>query len=186
MGSQPRGAGCPMIHATDKLHTLLAQDERVIEVLAAVSPAFEKLRDASLRGTMARLVTVEQGLAVHIFPDGIGRRVEAKRELVAIGPEPGQHERVAAQICRDIDSPVDELPVLVEEGVGSFVEPHQRDRNRVVTGRKDDREITLGEREFVNGHGDSVKGRNAFESLDLPDLVIAVLVAIKRLKAIVK
>ena len=53
-----------MIHATDKLHTLLAQDERVIEVLAAVSPAFEKLRDASLRGTMARLVTVEQAATI--------------------------------------------------------------------------------------------------------------------------
>lgn len=53
-----------MIHATDKLHTLLAQDERVIDVLAAVSPAFEKLRDASLRGTMARLVTVGQAATI--------------------------------------------------------------------------------------------------------------------------
>jgi hypothetical protein len=53
-----------MIRATDTLHTLLARDERVIDVLAAVSPAFEKLRDAGARGVMARLVTVEQAATI--------------------------------------------------------------------------------------------------------------------------
>jgi hypothetical protein len=53
-----------MIHATDTLSSLLARDERAIEVLAAVSPAFEPLRNPGVRGVMARLVTIEQAATI--------------------------------------------------------------------------------------------------------------------------
>lgn len=53
-----------MISASEKIHSVLKRDERLIEVLAAASPAFEKLRTPALRKTMARLVTVEQAAKI--------------------------------------------------------------------------------------------------------------------------
>lgn len=53
-----------MIRATDKIHAVLLQDERLLEVLIAASPAFEKLRNTALRRTMTRLLTVEQAAKI--------------------------------------------------------------------------------------------------------------------------
>lgn len=53
-----------MIKATDTIHAVLARDERLLEVLASASPAFEKLRNAAMRRTMARLVSVEQAARI--------------------------------------------------------------------------------------------------------------------------
>jgi uncharacterized protein (DUF2249 family) len=71
-----------MIHATDKIHAVLAQDERLLEVLTAASPAFEKLRNAALRRTMTRLVTVEQaakiaGIDASLLVDRLNQALDA-------------------------------------------------------------------------------------------------------------
>ncbi|HEX7117946.1 MAG TPA: DUF2249 domain-containing protein [Longimicrobiales bacterium] len=48
------------IQATDRIAAVIARDERLVEILAAASPAFSRLRSPVMRRTMARLVTVEQ------------------------------------------------------------------------------------------------------------------------------
>lgn len=53
-----------MIRAGDRVASVLAQDERLLEVFLAASPVFEKLRSATMRKTMARLVTVEQAARI--------------------------------------------------------------------------------------------------------------------------
>ncbi|NVB82562.1 MAG: DUF2249 domain-containing protein [Kofleriaceae bacterium] len=53
-----------MIHASDRVATVLAQDARLLDVFIAASPAFEKLRSSAMRKTMARLVTVEQAARI--------------------------------------------------------------------------------------------------------------------------
>lgn len=53
-----------MIAAGDRVAAVLARDERLIDVFVAASPVFEKLRNAAMRKTMARLVTVEQAARI--------------------------------------------------------------------------------------------------------------------------
>ena len=53
-----------MIRASDRVASVLAQDERLLDVFVAASPAFEKLRSSAMRKTMARLVTVEQAARI--------------------------------------------------------------------------------------------------------------------------
>jgi uncharacterized protein (DUF2249 family) len=53
-----------VIHASDRVAAVLAQDERLLDVFVAASPAFEKLRSSAMRKTMARLVTVEQAARI--------------------------------------------------------------------------------------------------------------------------
>lgn len=53
-----------MIRAGDRVAAVLAQDERLLDVFVAASPAFEKLRSSAMRKTMARLVTVEQAARI--------------------------------------------------------------------------------------------------------------------------
>lgn len=53
-----------MIRADDRVAKVLAQDERLLEVFVAASPAFEKLRSSAMRRTMAQLVTVEQAARI--------------------------------------------------------------------------------------------------------------------------
>lgn len=52
------------IALTDRVHSVLARDEKLLDVFTTASPAFEKLRSPSLRKTMARLVTVEQAARI--------------------------------------------------------------------------------------------------------------------------
>lgn len=49
-----------VIRPDDRVATIIKADESLIEVLAALSPAFERLRNPAMRKVMARLVTVEQ------------------------------------------------------------------------------------------------------------------------------
>lgn len=53
-----------MIRAQDRVASVLAQDERLLDVFVAAAPAFEKLRNAAMRKTMAKLVTVEQAARI--------------------------------------------------------------------------------------------------------------------------
>ena len=66
------------------------------------------------------------------------------------------------------------------------MQTHQGERNRIVARRKDDREVALDHREFVDGDRDGVRRCDAIEAGHATDLEVAVLVAIERLKAIVK
>lgn len=52
------------IRLEDRISTVLARDERLLEVLIAAAPAFEKLRSPLLRKTMSRLATVEQAARI--------------------------------------------------------------------------------------------------------------------------
>ena len=49
-----------VIRREDRVSTVLAQDESLIDVFVELSPAFERLRNPHLRKVMTRLVTVEQ------------------------------------------------------------------------------------------------------------------------------
>lgn len=53
-----------MIRATDRVASVIARDERLIEVFVSVSPAFALLRNPATRRVMARLVTIEQAARV--------------------------------------------------------------------------------------------------------------------------
>ncbi len=53
-----------MIRVDDKLSTVLARDERLLNVLTAAAPSFESLRNPSLRKNMASRVTVEQAAQI--------------------------------------------------------------------------------------------------------------------------
>jgi uncharacterized protein (DUF2249 family) len=52
------------IDASDRVGAVLARDERLLDVFIAASPAFEKLRNAAMRKTMAKLVTVGQAARI--------------------------------------------------------------------------------------------------------------------------
>ncbi len=53
-----------MIRAGDKISTILRRDPALLEVLVDTSPAVARLRNAAVRSTMARLVTVEQAARI--------------------------------------------------------------------------------------------------------------------------
>lgn len=53
-----------MIRASDRVSSVLAKDERLLEVFVQASSTFEKLRIPAMRKTMARLVTVAQAARV--------------------------------------------------------------------------------------------------------------------------
>lgn len=73
-----------MIRAGDRVAKVLAQDERLLDIFVAASPAFEKLRHGALRKTMARLVTVEQAARIA----GIDADVLVTRLNQALAGEP--------------------------------------------------------------------------------------------------
>ena len=96
-------------------------------------------------GRLARLVAVEQRLAVLELADRARGRVEAQRQLVAVRAQAREQERIAADVGGDVDVRIVQLAVLVEEHVDALVEAHQRDRDRIVADREDDREMALGQ-----------------------------------------
>ena len=53
-----------VITRTDRVSTVIARDETLIDVFVSLSPAFERLRRPGMRKVMARLVTVEQAARV--------------------------------------------------------------------------------------------------------------------------
>jgi uncharacterized protein (DUF2249 family) len=80
------------IRAGDRVGAVLARDERLLDVFVAASPAFERLRSAAMRKTMARLVTIEQ--AARIAGIEAGDLVERLNQALA-GATPTAHGTVA-------------------------------------------------------------------------------------------
>ena len=87
--------------------------------------------------------------------DGVARRVEAQRKVVAFRGQAGEHEGVAAHIGRNVNRFV-RLAVFVEEGVHTLVQAHQRQGKRVFAGGEDDREMTRNLDEFLRGQRNHV------------------------------
>lgn len=56
------------IRATDRVSDVLARDEALVEVFVRCSPHFAKLRNRTMRRTMARLVTVGQAARIADVP----------------------------------------------------------------------------------------------------------------------
>ncbi|HEU0077098.1 MAG TPA: DUF2249 domain-containing protein [Longimicrobiaceae bacterium] len=70
-----------MIGPRERVAKVLARDERLVEVFAAASPAFARLRSPAMRRVMARLVTVEQaariaGVAPERLLENLNRALE--------------------------------------------------------------------------------------------------------------
>ncbi|MBK6529294.1 MAG: DUF59 domain-containing protein [Deltaproteobacteria bacterium] len=84
LAPRPREAGVAVIRATDRLSTVLAHDERLIEVLAAAAPPLEGLRSPSLRKNMAPWVTVAQAAQIA----GLDATVLVERLNRALGEQP--------------------------------------------------------------------------------------------------
>jgi uncharacterized protein (DUF2249 family) len=75
----------------ERVAKVLARDERLVEVFAAASPAFARLRSPAMRRVMARLVTVEQaariaGVAPQRLVDDLNRALEDRGDTPAIPP----------------------------------------------------------------------------------------------------
>ena len=119
------------IHAGDRVGAVLARDERLLEVFVAASPAFEKLRSAAMRKTMARLVTVEQ--AARIAGIDAGALVQRLNDALdgaeprAVDPAP-----VAPELLPPIPERLRALPTDrlvdcdVREELRAGVEPFRR------------------------------------------------------------
>jgi uncharacterized protein (DUF2249 family) len=75
-----------VIRAGDRVAAVLAKDERLLEVFTSASPAFEMLRNAAARRTMARLVTIEQAARIA----GIDAATLVARLNVALGVDPSE------------------------------------------------------------------------------------------------
>ncbi len=83
-----------MIHAEDRLSSVLAKGARLLDVLTEASPSLASLRDESLRKNMAARVTVEQaakiaGLDVAVLVDRLNRALAELPQLpLAPGVQP--------------------------------------------------------------------------------------------------
>lgn len=86
-----------MIRAGDRVANVLARDERLLDVFVAASPAFEKLRNAAMRKTMAKLVTVEQ--AARIAGIDAGELVDRLNRALAGGEPVREGEHPAAAVA---------------------------------------------------------------------------------------
>lgn len=78
-----------MIRANDRLSSVFARDERLLDVLVAAAPSLENLRNRSLRKNMAARVTLEQvaqiaGLDAAVLVD----RLNAALDEQPLAPEP--------------------------------------------------------------------------------------------------
>ncbi|MBX6365098.1 MAG: DUF2249 domain-containing protein [Gemmatimonadetes bacterium] len=84
-----------VIRPSDRVAALLERDERLVDVLAAASPTFERLRNRAMRKVMARLVTVEQAARIAgLEPAELVARLQAALDAGAAAagsaaPEPG-------------------------------------------------------------------------------------------------
>lgn len=119
-----------MIRATDRLSTVLAHDERLIEVLAAAAPPLEGLRSPSLRKNMAPRVTVAQaaqiaGLDASVLVERLNRALgeqapppDAPRQP-AFAPTPVPAELLAVPPAALVD-------LDVRDDLRSGVEPFAR------------------------------------------------------------
>lgn len=79
-----------MIRRSDRVLELIRRDEGLIEVLAGLSPALERLRHPELRKVMSSLITVEQVAEMaDIDPDRLVERLNAGRVEAADGAPSG-------------------------------------------------------------------------------------------------
>ena len=92
-----------------------------LELLAKIEDALD---------LFAWLVAIENRVALAVADDTRGR-IDTQRQLVAAFVELGEQERIAAQIGRQIDRLIQHA-LVVEEGVDALVQPHQRQRHRIV------------------------------------------------------
>lgn len=72
-----------MIRADDRVASVLARDERLLDIFVSTSPAFEMLRNRAARRTMARLVTIEQaakiaGVEAAVLLDRLNRALDGQ------------------------------------------------------------------------------------------------------------
>jgi uncharacterized protein (DUF2249 family) len=84
------------VRESDRVADVLARDGDLVDVFVRHSPHFEKLRNATLRRTMARLVTVGQAAAIAGVPplalvrdlnDALGLTVELDEGVVSAGDD---------------------------------------------------------------------------------------------------
>lgn len=82
------------IRASDKLQTLFDRDERLIDVLAGLSPKLAKLRTSPMRRVMAPLTTVAQAAQIcKVTPEALLRDlnrvlgIEAEEQAAAVSEE---------------------------------------------------------------------------------------------------
>ncbi|HSH46625.1 MAG TPA: DUF2249 domain-containing protein [Longimicrobiales bacterium] len=79
-----------MIRRTDRVSTVLREDESLVEVFVGLSPAFRRLRKPGMRKVMSRLVTVEQAARMAgVDPDELVRRLN-ERDTGSPGTGEGQ------------------------------------------------------------------------------------------------
>src|SRR5690606_40465607 len=84
-GTSRGGHGGP-ISAGDRVSSVIARDERLIDVFTSLSPAFERLRNPAMRKVMSRLVTVEQAARMdRVDPEELVSRLKAAVGAVASG-----------------------------------------------------------------------------------------------------
>ena len=74
-----------VIRPEDRISTVIARDERLIDVLVALSPVFERLRNPGMRKVMSRLATVEQAARLA----GLDPQEVVAALNRALGVEPG-------------------------------------------------------------------------------------------------
>lgn len=115
------------VHAGDRIASVLARDERLLDVFVAASPTFEKLRSAAMRKTMARLVTVEQ--AARIAGIDAGDLVDRlNRALAGAAPAAAEPAPAAAELA-PIPDAVRAMPPVdcdVREDLRAGIEPFRR------------------------------------------------------------
>jgi len=130
-----------VIRADDRIAAVLARDERLLDVLVAASPAFEKLRSSAMRKTMARLVTVEQAAriagidpaqlidrlnaALHGQAPAVGAAISAPQGAASLPPVPEALRALPAGSVlrvRAIFEPAPLYAVLAKYGLGHVTE----------------------------------------------------------------
>ncbi|HEX7049521.1 MAG TPA: DUF2249 domain-containing protein [Longimicrobiales bacterium] len=83
------------VRPTDRVASVLARDERLVDVFVGLSGAFERLRRPAMRKTMARLVTIEQAAKMAGIPvDSLVARLN--EALGAPGDDSGPEVRAHA------------------------------------------------------------------------------------------
>ena len=136
-------------------------------------------------GGFGGLVAVEQRIAFIAFAKAARSRVEAQRQFLAVGPQLGEHERIAAHISGHIDRRI-ELAGAVHIDVYAFVHAHQDQRHGIFPGRKHDRIMALGLRKFFHRHGDGVLAFHEFRIVQTDRFPGAVFLAVERDQVVIK
>lgn len=119
-GTRRGGQGGP-ITAADRVASVIARDERLIDVFTSLSPAFERLRNPAMRKVMARLVTVEQAARMaRVDPEELVRRLnaavgagDAGAGEGAAGAGSGAGDGGAAAVAASADTPGDPPPPVL-------------------------------------------------------------------------